>query len=1185
VTINAGDTISAAIVIDVQGDAVLEPDESFEVVVGNPTPAGVLVDQTPAIGWIRNDDFGGPPPPPPPPVLSIFAVDASKAEGTGTSTPFTFRIERSANLQGDVTVSWEVDFPNSVADGFDFLGPTSDTVTLPDGVSSVPVTIDINADSDFEPDEGFAVRLTGQSAGAIGTQSATGTIVNDDLPPPTLSIVAVDASKTEESAAAGTVLSTPFTFSIERSGNLQGDVAVTWEVDFPNSAADSVDFSGPTSGTVTLPDGFGSLAVTIYVNADSDFEPDELFIVKLDSASGATILVGSAFGTIINDDPQFSIGGVVSRAEGGTQQNQNPGPTAFKFPIKMTGYLPTPGGPTTFQLGAAAFGSGANPADGLDFNGTPAGPLTYDVNDPSTHFVVVSVRPDRDEERNDRFTVRLIGSNVDPNNREATGVIVNDDIPVPAWPPPVFRGDPHLITGDGLAYDFQAAGEFVLLRGTADPDLQLQVRTRAVSDALSSTTAIATLIDGHRVTIDALDADPVRVDGAVQSIPADNSEIAVGSGSIRFNGSAYTLVDPGRLTLFVETFSDRLDIALGVDPSLNGALEGLLGDFDGDPSNDLALADGTLLAQPVPFATLYGAFADDWRVTDQTSLFDYRAGESTATFTDRSFPRQVVTLADLPPALVARATELVDQAGITDPVMREATILDFAVTGDLSYLSAAGIQFTPAATATIIDAPPPLPTLSVVAVEERLPEGDAGITQFRFDVYRIGSTVGEVPLTWQVTPGGEKPAGADDFGGLLPFGVITLDDGEAVASFVVSVTGDPTFENDETFAVEIAVDPGVQGSMLVVVPRAFATIANDDVPPNVPPVTQPDVYTLARGRVSTVAAAFGVGANDSDPDGDPLSYALLTGSAHGSVAVNADGGFTFTADNDFVGADSFTYRATDAGGLFADAIVSIMVEERAETIHGTGQADVIFGYGLDDRLFGLGGHDIVDGGVGDDDLNGEAGDDVIEGAEGDDVIRGGAGDDVLHGGDGRDKVQGGDGDDMIEGAEGDDVLLGQAGHDIILGGVGNDFIDGGDGDDVLEGGAGNDVIHGGAGNDLIIGGSGLDWMFGGAGTDRFVLADRQAERDWIKDFQPGEDLLEIEAALFGAGLAPGALDPARLVVGASPVATQPGLGQFLYSTATGVLRWDADGSGSGWPPVIATLTGVASLSASDFIIV
>jgi Ca2+-binding RTX toxin-like protein len=113
----------------------------------------------------------------------------------------------------------------------------------------------------------------------------------------------------------------------------------------------------------------------------------------------------------------------------------------------------------------------------------------------------------------------------------------------------------------------------------------------------------------------------------------------------------------------------------------------------------------------------------------------------------------------------------------------------------------------------------------------------------------------------------------------------------------------------------------------------------------------------------------------------------------------------------------------------------------------------------------------------------------------------------------------------------------------------------------------------------------LDFLNGGADADTFVLARAQADRNWISGFASGEDFLEIDAALFGGGLAPGALDPARLVVGTNPAATQPGVGTFLFDTDDGRLSWDADGAGPGWASVLATLTGVTSLSAADRIIV
>jgi Ca2+-binding RTX toxin-like protein len=108
-------------------------------------------------------------------------------------------------------------------------------------------------------------------------------------------------------------------------------------------------------------------------------------------------------------------------------------------------------------------------------------------------------------------------------------------------------------------------------------------------------------------------------------------------------------------------------------------------------------------------------------------------------------------------------------------------------------------------------------------------------------------------------------------------------------------------------------------------------------------------------------------------------------------------------------------------------------------------------------------------------------------------------------------------------------------------------------------------------------------LFGGADQDTFVLANAFADRDWISGFVSGTDKLEVSAALFGGGLAPGALDPARLVANASPMASAPG--QFPFDAYNSTLRFDADGAGGMAPVTIAALVGTTSLAASDFIIV
>ena len=52
-------------------------------------------------------------------------------------------------------------------------------------------------------------------------------------------------------------------------------------------------------------------------------------------------------------------------------------------------------------------------------------------------------------------------------------------------------------------------------------------------------------------------------------------------------------------------------------------------------------------------------------------------------------------------------------------------------------------------------------------------------------------------------------------------------------------------------------------------------------------------------------------ANDTDPDGDPLTAALVAGPTHGTLTLNPDGSFTYTPDPASSAPTRFTYRASD----------------------------------------------------------------------------------------------------------------------------------------------------------------------------------------------------------------------------------------------------------------------------------
>lgn len=93
---------------------------------------------------------------------------------------------------------------------------------------------------------------------------------------------------------------------------------------------------------------------------------------------------------------------------------------------------------------------------------------------------------------------------------------------------------------------------------------------------------------------------------------------------------------------------------------------------------------------------------------------------------------------------------------------------------------------------------------------------------------------------------------------------------------------------------------------------------------NQPPVANDDFYATDVNTELTVPAP-GVLANDTDPNGDPLTAQLVTGPSNGTLELNPDGSFTYNPNLDFTGTDTFTYQASDGTALSNVATVTIEV--------------------------------------------------------------------------------------------------------------------------------------------------------------------------------------------------------------------------------------------------------------------
>lgn len=94
---------------------------------------------------------------------------------------------------------------------------------------------------------------------------------------------------------------------------------------------------------------------------------------------------------------------------------------------------------------------------------------------------------------------------------------------------------------------------------------------------------------------------------------------------------------------------------------------------------------------------------------------------------------------------------------------------------------------------------------------------------------------------------------------------------------------------------------------------------------NTAPTASNDSYATDEDRPLIVDAAAGVLANDSDPQGQTLSAALVDDVDHGALSFESDGAFSYVPATDYSGQDSFTYQASDGETASAPATVTIQV--------------------------------------------------------------------------------------------------------------------------------------------------------------------------------------------------------------------------------------------------------------------
>jgi hypothetical protein len=277
-------------------------------------------------------------------------------------------------------------------------------------------------------------------------------------------------------------------------------------------------------------------------------------------------------------------------------------------------------------------------------------------------------------------------------------------------------GDPHITTVEGIHYDFQGAGEFIVLgdgSGTQIQTRQSPVTTQppyvnpytGLATCVSLNTAIAARVGTHRVTyqpslglagLPGTSGMQLRVDGVLTTLGAQPINLGPGARVMKSaagNGIEIDFPDGTNLTATSNFWGpphNRWYINLSVFST--EATEGIMGAL-ASGSWLPALPNGTSLgpkpaALPQRYVDLYQKFANAWRVTNATSLFDYAPGTSTATFTLASWPPEnpPCVVPDSPPTKPVDAN--IAQrlcAQIVDKNRKADCIFDVGITGEPGF--------------------------------------------------------------------------------------------------------------------------------------------------------------------------------------------------------------------------------------------------------------------------------------------------------------------------------------------------------------------------------------------------------------------------------------------------------------------------------------------------------------------
>ncbi len=213
--------------------------------------------------------------------------------------------------------------------------------------------------------------------------------------------------------------------------------------------------------------------------------------------------------------------------------------------------------------------------------------------------------------------------------------------------------------------------------------------------------------------------------------------------------------------------------------------------------------------------------------------------------------------------------------------------------------------------------------------------GTVGVT-----VLTAGGTSPADTFTYDATPSvtGVSPAWGSANGATVTITGTDLEDAGAVyfGSNLGTIT---SYSPGQLQAVAPAGSPGMVHVTVVTPGGTSATSSADGFTYIGEPVTAAASYSVTEGSILSIPASTGVLANDTDPQGLPLTASLLAEPLDGTLWLNSDGSFTYTPNSGYVGTDALVYQASNGYLDSNPTLVTLTVTPATLTWDGATSGD------------------------------------------------------------------------------------------------------------------------------------------------------------------------------------------------------------------------------------------------------